>query len=258
MVDSPIAVRTFGAGAPLVALHGFTLTGAQFAPLADWLDRSIFAPDLPGHGRTTLTPVDVPTTIDALTETLVGLDHPLPVLGYSMGGRIALSLALGRLDIVSRVIVVSAGPGIEDAYARLMRTAEDEELADRIRTVGLERFLDRWLSGPVTSTASVDEASRRADRAVREENTPAGLSAALRGLGQGIYPYLGNRLDELEMPLLAVSGSKDERYTEQAAALAAAVPDGTHRVIGGVGHNAVLEAPEELAAMVTEFLGTDK
>jgi 2-succinyl-6-hydroxy-2,4-cyclohexadiene-1-carboxylate synthase len=255
MADHILAIRRFGAGPPLVALHGFTLTGAQFAPLADHLDRSILAPDLPGHGGTTLTPIDLPTTIDGLARMLGNLNPPVPVVGYSMGGRIALSLALDRPDLVERTVMVSAGPGIEDSYARTMRASEDEELADRIRRGGMSRFLDEWLTSPVTSTTSVDEALRRADRVVREENTAAGLSAALHGLGQGTSPYLGARLGELAMPLLTISGGRDVRYTELAAGLAAAVPDGRHAVIPGAGHNVILEAPQELATVVEEFLG---
>jgi len=249
-----VSVREYGAGPPLVALHGFTLTGAQFEPLANHLGRSILAPDLPGHGTTRVTPVDVPTTIAALTQWLQGVDTPVPVLGYSMGGRIALSLALDRPSVVDRLIMVSAGPGIEDSYSRAMRTAEDSELAGRIRNGGMNRFVDEWLSAPVTSTASVDEATRSADRAVRAENTPSGLAAAVAGLGQGTFPYLGDRLGKLGMPLLVVSGARDERYTEQSAAMAKAAPNGEHVVIEGAGHNVVLEAPGELAAAVEDFL----
>lgn len=242
----------------MLALHGFTLTGAQFAPLAGYVDRSILAPDLPGHGESASTPAVVPDAIAALADLLTDIDQPAPVLGYSMGGRLALSLALDRPELVKRVVVVSAGPGIEDEYARAMRVAEDEELAVRIRRDGVRRLLDEWLSAPVTSTESVDEPERRADRALREENSAAGLADALRGFGQGSYPYFGDRLGELGMPLLAVSGGADARYTGQAAALAAAVPDGQSAVIPGVGHNVILEAPEELGRLVDEFLAVGR
>ena len=249
-----LSIREYGSGPPIVALHGFTLTGAQFATLAEHMDRKILAPDLPGHGSTSIAPVDLPHTMDALALWLSGEDPPLPVLGYSMGGRIALALALDRPDVVERVVVVSAGPGIDDSYSRAMRIAEDSELAERIRRGGMQRFLDEWLSAPVTSTAAVDESTRRADRATREENSPAGLAAALSGLGQGAFPYLGDRINELTVPLLAVSGSRDERYSEQAAALADAAPSGQHVKIEGAGHNVVLEAPEELARAMEGFL----
>lgn len=254
MTASHLEVRRYGEGPPLVALHGFTLTGAQFEPLGTHLGRSILAPDLPGHGGTRVAPVDLSTTTAALALWLEGLDPPLPVLGYSMGGRIALSLALDRPDVVERLVVVSSGPGITDSFSRAMRIAEDSELAERIHRGGMQRFLDEWLSGPVTSTSSVAEAARLSDRAVREENSPAGLAAAISGLGQGAFPYLGDRLDELAMPLLTISGSRDERYSEQTEAMATAAPQGRHVVIEGAGHNVVLEAPGELADIVNQFL----
>lgn len=255
MAASHLEVHHYGQGPALVALHGFTLTGAQFEPFATYLERSILAPDLPGHGDTRVAPADLSTTTQALASWLSELDPPLPVLGYSMGGRIALWLALDRPEVVERVVVISAGPGIEDSYSRAMRIAEDSELAERIHRGGMQRFLDDWLSAPLTSTSSVAEPARLSDRAVREQNSPTGLAAALSGLGQGAFPYLGDRVTELAIPLLTISGSRDERYSEQAEAMATAAPQGRHVVIEGAGHNVVLEAPEELADVVEEFIG---
>ncbi|GMQ86565.1 MAG: 2-succinyl-6-hydroxy-2,4-cyclohexadiene-1-carboxylate synthase [Acidimicrobiia bacterium] len=250
-----LAVGYYGAGPLLVALHGFTLTGAQFAPLATYLDRQIAAPDLPGHGDTTLTPVDLATTIDAIAAWLTGLPGPVPVLGYSMGGRIAMSLALDHPELVERLVVISAGPGIRDARERAARARRDDHLAAQIQELGVDRFLEDWLDAPITSTTSLDEPTRLADRAIRQTNSAEGLAAALRGLGQGASPYLGDRLGGLTMPLLTVSGGTDVRYGEYAASVAAGAGDGTHQVVVGVGHNVVLQAPRELARLVAEFLG---
>ncbi len=250
-----LAVGDYGAGPLLVALHGFTLTGAQFAPLATYLDRHVLAPDLPGHGATSVTPVDLPTTIDAIAGWLTDLATPVPIVGYSMGGRVAMSLALDHPELVDRLVVISAGPGIRDPKQRAARARNDKHLAARIREVGVDRFLDDWLDAPITSTAAVDETTSSADRAIRQGNSGSGLAAALRGLGQGVSPYLGDRLGELAMPLLTVAGGNDVQYREHAASLAAAAGDGIHQVVAGVGHNVVLEAPEALGALIEEFLG---
>lgn len=250
-----LAVAEYGAGPLLVALHGFTLAGAQFAPLATYLDCHVLAPDLPGHGDTSVTPVDLPTTIDAIAAWLTGLPTPVPLVGYSMGGRIAVSLALDHPELVDRLVVISAGPGIRDPEERAARARTDNHLAARIREVGVDRFLDDWLDAPITSTAALDEPTRSADRAIRQNNSGAGLAAALRGLGQGASPYLGDRLGELTMPLLTVSGSNDVRYGEYAASLAAAAGDAIHQIVAGVGHNVVLEAPKALGALIEDFLG---
>ena len=234
-----------------MCLHGFTHTGSQFNDLSTHLHRPIVAPDL--HMETDV-PIELGATLMAIEDIITLVGQPLPVLGYSMGGRLALSLAIERPDLVGRVIVVSAGPGIADPAKRADRAAEDGRLADRILEIGVPAFLDDWLQRPLTATASLDDEAARADRARREENSAAGLAAALRGLGQGASPYVGDRLGDLAMPLLAVSGGEDGRYTEQANALAAAVPDGRHVMIDGVGHDVVLQAPEALGAVVEEFL----
>lgn len=238
---------------PLLCLHGFTLTGAQFVPLSTFLDRSIAAPDLPGHANSAV-PAEVEAALGSLAEVIEMLGPPLPLLGYSMGGRLALALALERPDLVDRLIVVSAGPGLADGAERADRARDDAELADRILADGVAVFLDDWLERPLTATAAVDERARKLDRAIREDNAADGLAAALLGLGQGVFPYLGDRLGELAVPLLTVAGGKDERYSQLAVTMAAAVPDGQSRVLYGIGHNVVLEAPEQLAAMVDGFL----
>ncbi len=239
---------------PLFCLHGFTLSGAQFVPLSGYLERPIAAPDLPGHAGSPI-PATLEGVLKALSAMAETLGAPLPVLGYSMGGRIALTLALERPDLVDRLVLVSASPGLRD---RTARAAEDEALAARIEEIGVSAFLDDWLTRPLTSTAAVDEEARRLDRAVREDNTARGLAAALRGLGQGSLPYVGDRLGGLEMPMLAVAGGADERYAAIAHEMAEAVPDGQARVLYGIGHNVVLEAPEQLAAMVEAFLSSPR
>ena len=234
-----------------MCLHGFTHTGAQFNELSAHIDRPIVAPDLHVEAE---VPVDFGETLMAIEDIINLVGQPLPVLGYSMGGRLALSLAIERPDLVERVIVVSAGPGIADPVERADRAIEDERLADRILEIGVPAFLDEWLQRPLIATGSVDDEAATTDRVRREENSAAGLAAALRGLGQGTTPYLGDRLGDLAIPLLAVSGGEDGRYRELATALAAAVPDGRHLTIDGAGHNVVLQAPGELGAAVEKFL----
>lgn len=236
---------------PLLCLHGFTYTGAQFNELSRHVARPIVAPDLhPG------APLTIEGTLFAIEDVINVLGGPVPVLGYSMGGRLALSLSLERPDLVDRLIVVSSGAGIADPERRAERRSADLELAARIEAEGVSAFLDDWLARPLTSTAILAPEAAARDRAIREENTAAALAAALRSFGQGSYPYLGDRLGSLQAPLLGVSGERDSRYTEETAALAAAAPDGSHETIPGVGHNVVAEAPEALGALVKEFVAS--
>jgi len=240
----------------VAALHGFTLTGAQFAPVEShrlqW-----HAPDLPGHGRTQVEPTDVPTTVSALGHWLQSFDDPLPLLGYSQGGRMALLVALEYPDLVDRLILVSSSPGLRDEADRKARRGSDEDLARRIETIGLDAFLTEWLEGPVTGTSHLDDDVRRTDRTVRNENTAAGLASALRVLGQGAQPFVGDRLNELSVPVLTISGERDEKYQRLARAIASSVRDGRHVSIPDAGHNVVLDAPNELAALVANFCEID-
>lgn len=243
----------YGTGRTFGALHGFTLTGAQFEPLSD-AGLEIHAPDLPGHGDTVVDPVDPASTVGALGEWLASFHEPVPLLGYSQGGRMALLAALEYPTFVDRLILVSASPGIRDEEQRAERRARDGALARRIEAVGIDVFLDEWLTGPITGTAHLDEAVRRRDRLVRRGNTATGLAAALRGIGQGSQPYVGDRIETLAIPLLTVSGRNDTRYDRLAGAMASAAPDGIHRSIRNAGHNVLLDAPDEMASAVLEFL----
>jgi 2-succinyl-6-hydroxy-2,4-cyclohexadiene-1-carboxylate synthase len=243
----------FGAGRPVAALHGFTLTGEQFASI-ERRSIQLHAPDLPGHGRTVVDSADVATTMSMLGNWLKSFDEPLPLLGYSQGGRMALLVALEYPDLVDRLVLVSTSPGIPNDTDREARRNRDEALADRIELIGLDNFLDEWLKGPVAGTSHLGDAVQVADRAIRDENTAIGLATALRGFGQGSQPFVGDRLSELDLPILTISGARDEKYTLLAAEIAASVPDGRHISIPGVGHNVVLEAPDELTAAVAEFV----
>ncbi|MFV9672288.1 MAG: alpha/beta fold hydrolase [Acidimicrobiia bacterium] len=252
-MPSGLNVRVFGAGRPVAALHGFSLTGEQFAPI-ERRSVQLHATDLPGHGGTRVDPVDVSTTISVLGEWLRSFDEPIPLVGYSQGGRIALLVALEYPDLVDRLVLVSTSPGISSAADREVRRASDGALADRIESIGLDAFLGEWLEGSITGTGHLREDVRRADRACRDENTAAGLASALRGFGQGSQPFVGDRLGELPMPVLTISGGRDAKYTLLAAEIAASVPDGRHLSIPGAGHNVILDTPEELGEKIADFV----
>ena len=165
----------------------------------------------------------------------------------------ALLAAIEYPHLVERLVLVSASAGIEDDGDRAQRRIRDESLADHIEAVGVEAFLDEWLAGPIAGTAHVDVDAQRRDRAVRSVNTATGLASALRGLGQGAQPYVGDRIAVLPVPLLTISGSADSAYTRLGEDMANNAAVGTHVSVDGAGHNVILDAPGALVAALAGF-----
>jgi 2-succinyl-6-hydroxy-2,4-cyclohexadiene-1-carboxylate synthase len=229
-------------------LHGFAGTGRMWEPVVERLDAARYrahAPDLRGHGAAhAARPVD----LDAVVGDLVPLLEPAPALlcGYSMGGRIALHIALAAPERVARLVLVATTAGLEQRRAD--RAAADDALAAAIEAEGLEAFAERWTSGPLFADDPPQARARQREDVLR--NTPAGLAAALRGLGQGALPPVWDRLGELDMPVTALAGARDARYVALAERLAAAIPDARAVVVAGAGHGLPREAPDAVATAI--------
>ena len=249
---------------PVVLLHGFTQTGACLGPLARDLatDRTVLTPDLPGHGAAA-NDADadlwgaaelVSAAIDDLrTDTPV--DTPVDVIGYSMGGRVALHLWAAHPERLRRIVTIGATAGIDDEAERRERRARDHELADRIDRIGVDAFLTEWLALPMFA-ALPDWA--RFDRE-RGRNTAAGLAGSLRHAGTGSMEPLWDRLaaDErlASIPLLALAGGDDVRFAALADRLADTVPGPARSErIAGAGHAAHLEQPDAAIALIRSHL----
>ncbi len=246
-----LAVRSLSEGDPaLICLHGFTLHGGMFASLTRYTRCGIVAPDLPGHGETDVRPVDLATTVAVLADWMGGFAGPVPLLGYSQGGRIALHVASQRPKLVSRLLLVSTSPGLPHAE-RARRTAADEALAARIEALGLDAFLDEWLAHPLVGTAGLAAETAAADRALRMDNAAAGLAAALRGLGQGAMAAVDP--GSLDVPVTWIAGERDERYAAVARSQAAA-GGGDVWIVPDAGHNVVLTAPARLGSIIDTAL----
>ena len=239
----------------LVALHGFTQNGGSFEELASYLDVGVVAIDLPGHGSSEIHPITFEVAVEVIGSVLESFSSPMAVLGYSQGGRIALGLAVTRPEPVDRVVLVSASPGIGDPERREERRLSDEALADRIEKIGLPAFIDGWLgAGMFEGLRRRPEDWRSLARSLRLENTPAGLAAALRGMGQGAQPYLGRRLKDSPTPALLVVGERDAKYRSIAASMSYDLPHSIIEVISEAGHSVIGEQPEAVAHLVNGFI----
>ena len=241
-------------GRRVVLLHGFTQTGASWDAIArDLAGRGFetIAPDLPGHGRAARVEANLWASADLAAEA----GGPAAYVGYSLGGRVALHVALAHPATVTGLVLVSATAGIDDADERAVRRASDNAMAAELESAGdagLGAFLDRWLAGPLFATLPAHAAGLQ----VRLTNTAAGLASSLRQAGTGTQEPLWGRLGELRMPVLVVAGSLDPKFVAAAERLAAAIgPNATLRVVDGAGHAVPLEQPEQFADLVADFVG---
>lgn len=236
-------------------LHGFTQTGACLGPLATGLGEGheVMAPDLPGHGRSGApAQLDCPATAQHLVDTLCP-PHDLDAhwIGYSLGARIALHVALDHPRSVRSLVLIGATAGITDPVAREQRRILDHRRASDLERLGVEEFTRRWLEMEMFS--GLPETARFVRQ--RLENTSGGLAGSLRNAGTGSMEPLWERLGELAMPVLLLSGQRDHAFTEQAAAMARKIGDNaTARTIPGAGHAAHLEAPGVTLELVEAHL----
>jgi len=233
----------------VVLLHGFTQTGASWDPVIAALGERYraLAPDLRGHGRAAAArPID----FDAVVDDVATLSPECFVLvGYSMGGRIALHVALAHPKRVARLVLIGATAGIEADAERASRRAADMRLAEEVERDGVEAFARRWAAQPLFVDQPAEVAAEA--QADRLRNTAAGLAAALRGIGTGAMAPLWERLTELTMPILTLTGERDGKFRALAERIAAAAPYGEHAMIPGAGHAAQLEAPAAVARWVS-------
>jgi 2-succinyl-6-hydroxy-2,4-cyclohexadiene-1-carboxylate synthase len=231
---------------PVVALHGFTNTGRSWDAVARALGGELLAPDLRGHGAAAGAR---PVTVDVcVRDVLAAAPERFVLAGYSMGGRVALRVALRRPERVEALVLVGTTPGIADAVERGARAEEDEALARQIEKSSIEAFAERWARQPPFKGQAPEVA--RAARADRLRNEPAGLAAALRGLGQGACEPLWARLGELRMPVTLVAGERDGKYRRVAERMAAAIPHAQVLAVPATRHAVHLEAPQIVAQAI--------
>lgn len=213
--------------------------------------------DLPGHGRHAGLVGTWRFTLEAVEAEVdaVAGSEPLDLVGYSMGGRLALAYACRNPHRVERLVLESASPGLRTGEERTARRLEDEALARRIEAGGVPAFVDEWEKLPLfASQASLPPDVRARQRAVRLANDPHSLAAALRGLGTGVLPSYWGSLGTLNFPVLVVVGALDPKFVEIGRRMASALPDARLVEVPEAGHTVHLERPGAWLAAVTGFL----
>jgi 2-succinyl-6-hydroxy-2,4-cyclohexadiene-1-carboxylate synthase len=249
----PLAAASLGEGPLLVVLHGFTQAGSSWAPFLEHLagPRRVLCVDLPGHGRS----ADVTCDLEGAARLVVELvdEEPFDLVGYSLGGRIALHVACQAPPSLRRAAAISAATGILDVSARAARLQRDVEMADDLEASGgVEAFVRRWLANPLFATLP----PARADLDARTRNTASGLADSLRRCSLGTQRPLTEELRELDLPLLMVAGARDDPFAATACALAATRPGIAAALVPGSGHVCHLEQPAVTARLLESFLSS--
>jgi len=235
--------------ARIILVHGFTQTAASWDAIQyrlEALGHDVVALDAPGHGHHAATHLNLWNGADLLAAE--GGDGVW--VGYSMGGRLALHVALSHPESVERLVLVGATPGLETAAERIERHAADDLLAEELERDGLDRFLAKWLAQPLFATLPEDAAGLDARRA----NTVVGLAASLRLAGTGAQDPLWERLGEITAPTMLVVGALDPKFSAIADRMAALMPDAHVASMNGCGHACHLEAPDAFVGTVDGFV----
>ncbi|MEX1368919.1 MAG: alpha/beta fold hydrolase [Nannocystaceae bacterium] len=232
----------------MVLVHGFTQNTGCWGKVVELLSLQleVVLVDAPGHGKSGHDQADLH---DA--GRLVGeIGGTAVYVGYSMGGRMALHLALDQPERVRGLVLIGATAGIEDHVERRRRLDADHRLADELLELGLPAFIDRWLASPLFATLPAESAFR----AERLDNRPGGLAASLRSAGTGTQRSLWARLPGLEMPVLLIAGRDDRKFSSISQRMAAAIGRDATIAIEPGGHAVHLHRPHAVASRIISFV----
>jgi 2-succinyl-6-hydroxy-2,4-cyclohexadiene-1-carboxylate synthase len=255
-------VEVGGDGPPLMLIHGFTGRGSDWAPFLPDLRRArtTITVDLLGHGNSESPADPARHAIERQAEDLAGILRrlglaPADVVGYSLGARVALRMAVAEPDVVARLFLESPSAGIADPADRAARRSGDEQLAQLLDREGVEAFVDHWEELPVfAAERAMPAVDRSRLHVARLRNRPDGLAASLRGAGQGAMEPLRGRLAGVTAPTLVVAGALDKAGSDRARAIAAGIPGARLAILESIGHAPHREKPASFATLLLDFL----
>lgn len=270
--------ETRGRGIRVVFLHGFTQTAQSWDPVVqalaafkasktlgasaasaalsaldafDALDDDpyeVVLPDLPGHGGSANVAINLETTAELVAKSFGSAIF----VGYSMGGRVALHIALAYPELVRGLLLFGATPGLKTEAERLERRTADELLAQELESIGVPTFLDRWLRNPLFAT--LPENPR--DLQLRQQNTVAGLASSLRLNGTGSQESLWESLHTISAPTIVAAGDRDHKFTALGQAMAQNIGSNAAFVsVKDSGHPCHLEQPHQAAQLLNKLVG---
>lgn len=247
----------------LLFLHGFMGSCTDWEEVIDPFSNEFhcIAVDLPGHGQSLGFERGKEYTFEGASRLILNTIDTLGIqnstlIGYSMGGRLALHMALRYPARWNKVVIESASPGFKKASDRHARARRDEFLAQQLEENDFQEFLQAWYSEPLFASLANDSEQFQALLAKRSQNNPKELAKVLRGMGAGIQSPLWRELPQLEIPLLMIAGEDDARYRRIAVAIQNLCKRAQIAIVRGAGHNVHLEKPKEYVQIVRQFLSS--
>ncbi len=258
--DVRLSYFVTGDGPPVTLLHGFTQSGRSWRELISRMPEGwkCTVPDLRGHGETQ-TRRGAPCSMEACAADLEMLWDELGVerthlVGYSMGGRLALHVAARKPERILSLLTIGAHAGL-DEDARAGRRQGDDALAERIERDGVESFVDYWSSLPLFAGLERRGPAYLSEvRTERLQNHATGLACSLRGMGAGVMEPIWDELSLVTFPCTFVAGQLDHGYVASARRLAATVRNGRAELVLRAGHAVHQERPDAFARVLANHL----
>lgn len=248
--------RSGGNGEPVLFLHGFTGSSLTWHGITELIPCYAVMPDVAGHGGTTRMPISLEQEAAEWKQFMndEGFDS-FHVVGYSMGGRLALAMALLFPESICSLVLESASPGLKTEEERAERREADEKLAQKIEQEGIKSFIDFWENMPMfESQKLLPESIRRQGRHERMDQSEKGLASSLRRMGVGSQSSYWHRLHELTMPVLLLSGTLDLKFTNIARRMKTIIQNAKWIEFDEAGHAVHVEQREKFGTIVKMFL----
>lgn len=264
--DVQYYVEKRGTGFPLLLLHGFTGSSSTWYPLASVLGQTLstmIMVDLLGHGKTE-APSEVKRydILKAAADLKLLLEklavNKVDLLGYSMGGRLAITFAALYPEMVRKLVLESTTPGLKTIKEREARIQLDTKLAEKIQTEGVKTFVDYWENIPLfQSQKNLSPEKRAVIREQRLGNKATGLANSLLGMGTGSQPSWWNSLESFSFETLILAGEQDVKFYKIGEEMLSKLPNAKFLSIKKAGHAIHVEEPEKFGTIVSGFLSNE-
>lgn len=246
---------------PLVFLHGFLGSGENWRGIIEGLQgtHQCIPYDLPGHGKNIEGDIQAPLSFDTVSQWLADQLDKIPaskinLVGYSLGGRVALHFATHYPERIQCLILESANPGIMEEEERNLRLAEDTSRAASILKDGMSVFVDNWYQTPLFASLKNHPETRSTIIKAAKRNQPRWMAKSIRELSPGLQPPLWDLLSNLSFPVLLITGEEDRKYAQVIQKMAERIPNSASVIVENAGHNVHAEQAEKYIAFLKGFL----